>query len=285
MRKSAAILGSVIAVLVVVTVAVWSAAWHAGPGRGLKVAFLDVGQGDAILIQAPSGRTALVDGGPDSAVLRRLGEELPWYERSLDVIVPTHPDADHIAGLVGVLARYRVGLIVKPGVEGDTATAAGLGRAMTREGTREITVQRGQIIDLGGGVYLEVLSPDRPLPHAETNTACTVIRLVYGKTAFLLDCDAPQAIENYLVHLDGKALHADVLKAGHHGSRTSSSPLFVGYVGPQWSVFSRGCGNKYGFPHQETIDTMARFGIPVADTCTEGTVRFRSDGQTVSRLY
>lgn len=141
--------------------------------------------------------------------------------------------------------------------------------------------QRGQVFDFGDGVRLEVLFPDRPLPGADTNTACTVTRIVYGKTAFLLPCDAPQSVEEYLVGLDGKALRADVLKAGHHGSKTSSSLVFVGYVNPQWAVYSRGCDNMYGMPHQETIDTFARLNIPTLDTCEEGMITFESDGKTV----
>ena len=97
----------------------------------------------------------------------------------------------------------------------------------------------------------------------------------------MLSCDAPQDIERYLVSLDGTLLKSDVLKAGHHGSRTSSSALFVGMVNPEYAVFSRGCHNKYGHPHAETIATFAAFGIPIEDTCTKGTVTFYSDGSRV----
>ena len=109
------------------------------------------------------------------------------------------------------------------------------------------------------------------------------MRLVYGTTAFMLGCDAPQSVEKYLVSLEGKALKSDVLKAGHHGSRTSTAPLFVGYVDPAAVVYSRGCDNDFGFPHAETIATMARFGIPAADTCEEGTITYVSDGKKVWR--
>lgn len=284
MRRSSSILGVLCAVLVATTILIWSAVVHASGTGVLTVSFLNVGQGDAIFVETPSGRQILIDGGPDSAVLRRLSQVSPWYDRSIDVVIPTHPDADHIAGLVHVLGRYRIGAIVRSTVAGDTDTAGALMAALSQEGADEIFAQRGQTIDFGDGVRLEILFPDRPLPGADTNTACTVTRLVYGKTAFLLPCDAPQAVEEYLVGLDGKQLRADVLKAGHHGSKTSSSPLFVGFVSPSWVVYSRGCDNKYGFPHQETVETMAKFGIPVADTCEEGTVTFVSDGLAVSRL-
>ena len=117
----------------------------------------------------------------------------------------------------------------------------------------------------------------------DTNDGCVVVRLVYGATAFMLSCDAPQSIENYLVTLGTSTLKSNVLKAGHHGSKTSSSPLFLGYVAPEYGVYSRGCENKYGHPAQQTIDTFARFDIPTLDTCKDGTVTFVSDGQTIAR--
>ncbi len=280
---SSRILGAAILILAALCAAVWYAALREDRGGMLTVSFLDIGQGDAIFIDAPSGREALIDGGPaDGGILRRLAQVMPFYDRSIDVIIPTHPDADHIAGLIPVLARYAVSYIVHSDVEGDTQTAKELVAAMRREGAADVIAKRGQIIDLGGGAYLEVLSPDRSVAGVETNTGCVVTRLVYGATSFMLPCDAPQAIEKYLVSLDGTALQSDVLKAGHHGSRTASAPLFVGMVDPQWTVFSRGCGNSYGFPHQETVDTMARFGIPTLDTCAEGTITFESDGKTVA---
>jgi len=282
--RSGKVIGIALVFLVAATAAIWYAALREDRAGVLTVSFLDIGQGDAIFIDAPSGRQALIDGGPaDGGILRRLSAVMPWYDRSIDVIIPTHPDADHIAGLIDVLSRYDVGIIVHSSVEGDTQTAKSLVAAMQKEGAQEIVAQRGEIIDLGKGAYLEILSPDRSVPRVETNTGCVVTRLVYGSTVFMLGCDAPQAIENYLVSLDGVALHADVLKAGHHGSRTSSSPLFVGMVSPAWAVYSRGCGNSYGFPHAETIATFAKFAIPTVDTCEKGTVTFVSDGKIVSK--
>ena len=185
-----------------------------------------------------------------------------------------------------MLERFKVSYVIQSSVQGSTPTWDAIENTIAadaRKGTKVITALRGQIVDLGEGAYLEILSPDRPVPHLDTNDGCVVARLVYGATSFMLSCDAPQSIENYLVRLDGASLHSDVLKVGHHGSRTSSSPLFVGFVSPQWAVYSRGCDNTYGFPHPETIATFARFGIPTLDTCEEGTITFVSDGKTVVR--
>lgn len=284
MRRSVRITGILILVLLAVSAVIWGAVLRESRHGVLTVSFLDVGQGDSILIESPSGLTALIDGGPTAGVLREIGKQMPWYDRSIDVVIPTHPDADHITGLIDVLERYKVSNIIQSSVEGDTATwrtLEDLIREHAQKGTRVITADRGQIIDLGSGAYLEVLSPDREVPDLETNTGCVVTRLVYGNTAFMLPCDAPQAIEKYLTSVDGADLHSNVLKAGHHGSKTSSNPLFLGFVNPNFAVYSRGCDNMYGMPHKETIATYKAFDIPTLDTCTMGTIVFTSDGQRV----
>jgi len=279
MRRSVQIKAITILILLIITLCIWYAVILEDRRGLLIVSFLDIGQGDAIFIDAPSGRQVLIDGGPGSAVLQKLSEVIPWYDRSIDVVIPTHPDADHISGLVDVLDRYKVSMVVRSSVEGDTKMWHTLVNAMDQEGAEEITAMRRRIIDLGGGAYLEILFPDRLLFNVDTNLGCVVSRLVYGNTAFMFSCDAPQAIEEYLVALDGSSLHSDVLKAGHHGSKTSSSELFVGYVDPAYAVFSRGCKNTYGHPSSEVVARFAQFDILTFDTCTEGTITFVSDGE------
>ena len=286
MRMSARIVGVAIVVLAISAGAIWSVALRLDRHGILTVSFLNVGQGDAIFIMAPSGRSVLIDGGPDTSVLRQLGVVLPWYVRSIDVVIATHPDADHITGLIDVLERYRVSYIVQSSVQGDTPIWDALESKIISDqkaGVNVVTALRGQVINLGDGAYLQVLSPDRSVPGVDTNDGCVVTRLVYGATSFMLPCDAPSAIEDYLVYLDGKNLHSIVLKAGHHGSNTSSSELFVGFVSPQYAVYSRGCNNKYGFPSPQTVATFKQFNIPTLDTCLSGTVTFESDGKTVLR--
>ena len=283
MRPSARITLYAILALLFFTLCIWYAVIKESRNGLLTVSFLNIGQGDSIFIEAPSGRQVLIDGGPSGIVLRELSKVIPWYDRTIDVVIPTHPDADHIGGLVDVLPRYKIGMIVHSDMEGDTATAKALVAGMEREGAQQIIARRGQIIDLGSGAYLEILFPDRSVKNVETNTGCVVTRLVYGKTSFMLSCDAPKEIENYLVHLEEADLHADVLKAGHHGSKNSSSELFVGFVNPAYGVFSRGCKNKYGHPALEVTALFERFGIPTSDTCKDGTITFVSDGEKVLR--
>lgn len=290
MSRSQNILALSILAALVLTLCVWYAVAKEDRQGVLTVSFLDVGQGDSIFIDAPSGRQVLIDGGSSARVVRELGKRMPWWDRSIDVLVPTHPDADHITGLIDVLARYKVGTVVRSSVAGDTQLATTLDAAIRSEKAEVVVALRGQIIDLGGSstgsglrAYLEVLSPDRDVRTVETNTGSVVLRLVYGKTAFMLTGDAPQGIEKYLVYLDDEALRSDVLKAGHHGSKTSSAPLFLGFVNPAYAVFSRGCDNRYGHPAPEVVERFKAFGIPTLDTCEEGTITFVSDGQTVRR--
>ena len=265
---------------IAMVVMICSALTHARPGV-LTVSFLDIGQGDSIFIESPTGRQMLVDGGPDRSVLRELGAVMSWFDKSIDVVVATHPDADHISGLIDVLERYKVGYIFQPGIGKKTTQAESLLSSVAQEGSREVIARRGQVIDLGGGARAEILHPDRDVETAETNEGCIVIRIVYGTTAFMLTCDAPLGVEKYLVALDFGSVRADVLKAGHHGSRTSSSALFVGMVAPTYGVFSRGCDNRYGHPHEEAVEVFKMFSVEMHDTCSEGRVTFVSDGNVV----
>ena len=294
MNRSVQIQGIAIFVLLIIAFGVWHAALREDRKGILTVSFLDVGQGDAIFIDAPSGRQVLIDGGKGRAVLRQLSRVMPWYDRSIDVVVATHPDADHIGGLPDVLKRYRVERVFYSSVDDDGSDQRAFVDALEEEvrgGAEKLIARRGQILVLGGGAYVEILFPDRSVPDIETNTGSIIVRLVYGETAFMLTGDSPQSIEKYLVPLDGSTtlttsangLKANVLKVGHHGSKTSSSPLFVGFVSPEYAVFSRGCDNSYGHPHPEVVAIFERFEIPTLDTCKDGLITFVSDGIAVHR--
>ncbi|MCR4325373.1 MAG: hypothetical protein NUV59_01020 [Patescibacteria group bacterium] len=284
MKTSTKILGVVVLTLFVVAILVWSAVFAADHRGVLTVSFLDVGHGSSVYIVAPSGRKVLIDGGPDSSVLRKLSAESPWWSRSLDVVVSTSPDKDSSTGLVDILRRYRVAVILRSNVRGtDSASRALLGAidAAESRGAKVVGAKRGQVFELGDGAYLGILSPDREATGVGASAGCVVMRLTYGATSFMLPCDASQALERYLAYLDADALHANVLEAGSGGAKTSSSPLFVGYVSPDHVVYSRDC--KYDIP-EETADTFTRFGSEALNTCMEGTITFTSDGRTVSRI-
>ena len=245
----------------------------------LEVSFLDVGQGDAILIESPTGVQILVDGGRDRSVLRELGKQMDLLDRTLDVVIATHPDADHISGLAHVLERYHVAGYMAPGVESDSSPSRALQDSVEREASLVIPVRRGERVYIGGGAYIDILFPDRDVPDVETNTGSVVMRLVYGETSFFLSGDAPESVEDYLVSLDGKTLSSDIVKAGHHGSRTSTGPALLQATDPKYVIVSAGEGNSYGHPHQEVLDRIQEMGAGVLSTLGKGTIVVESDGK------
>jgi competence protein ComEC len=247
----------------------------------LQVTFLDVGQGDAILIETPDGVQALIDGGPDGTVLRELARELPWGDRTLDLVVGTHPDKDHIGGLVDVLARYAVASILTTENTGETMTASAYQKALIAETDIVHMARAGQVYTLGASTTLTILSPERDPSMLESNTASIVAKLSYGDVDFLLTGDAPMSIEDHLVVTYGDGLRSDVLKLGHHGSKTSTSELFLETVAPTYAVVSAGADNSYGHPHQEVVERVLGRNIMLSNTATDRAVHFRTDGQQV----
>lgn len=251
----------------------------------LRVSFLNIGQGDSIFIQGPTGIKMLIDGGPDRSVLRELSKQLWPWDRNIDVLVETHPDKDHIAGLGDVLERYNVSAFLESGVPDKTNVSLHVKDGVAKEkGITHTIVRRGDRLQLGGGAYADVLFPDTDQSHQlATNDGSVVLRVVYGKTSFLLTGDMPSTYEDQLVAVDGTKLKSDVLKAGHHGSRYSTDALWLNAVAPATVVISAGKGNSYGHPHKEVLERIATYGAEVLSTIDYGTITFVSDGETVVR--
>lgn len=270
--------------LIATTAFIWRAVLAEERNAVLTIAFLDVGQGDAIFIEAPSGNQMLIDGGAGASVLRELGRLLPAHDRSIDVVMATHPDQDHIGGLSAVLKSYDVSHVVRSGAVNDTAVYRAFNTAIENEnGAQVLFARRGTRIDIGGGAYFDILFPNRDVTAADPNNASIVGRLVYGDMEIMLTGDAPNSVERYLVSLGGSVLVSDILKVGHHGSKTSSSEAFIGFVDPDYGIISAGCDNRYGHPHQDVLSVLAQFDIEVLSTCGEGTIVFEADGKTLWR--
>lgn len=265
---------------------VWTAAL-AGPDGRLHVTFLDIGQGDAILIVTPGGRQVLIDGGPDpQRLMTLLGERVPFWDHSLDMVVLTHPHEDHAAGLAEVLRRYDVDLALERETDYPSPAYA-LWRSALEEGKVPILqAATGQRITLDSGLALEVLYPPERLlegTSSDQNNASVVVRLVYGETSFLFSGDIQMEVESFIMHRP-LSVQSTVFKVAHHGSRSSTGPEFLLAVSPQVAVISAGEDNRFGHPHQETLDTLGRF-LPqerIRLTATDGNVEFVSDG---SRLW
>lgn len=247
----------------------------------LKVVFLDVGQGDAIFIQSPTGNQLLIDSGNGADILTKLGQVIPFFDRSIDAVLTTHPDQDHIGGLPDVLKFYKVIKYFQNGSDYNTATAKEALKNIDAEKIENITLCRGEILDIGGGAYLEILWPltcDQTKKSSDTNSDSIVAKLVYGKSSILLTGDAPQKTERALVYLDPFSLKSDILKIGHHGSKNSSSEDFLRAVSSTEAVISVGLDNRYGHPNIEIINRLKDIGQKISETSLLGNVLFYSDG-------
>jgi competence protein ComEC len=251
----------------------------------LRLVALDVGQGDAILVTAPSGAVMLIDGGPDpDLLLRRLGEWLPWWQRHIDVMILTHPHEDHVAGLVAALQRYRVSLILDTGRDYANPTYPRfLSLAHDEPGARFAAARAGQRIRLDGVTTLTLLYPtvadvSAPLPEGDINNASAVGLLRSGGFTALLTGDAHAPVEAMLA-ARGLLSRVDVLKVGHHGSRSSGSPALLETTHPGAALISVGIGNRYGHPHQVTLDHLSAIpGLRLHRTDLEGSIEVISDG-------
>lgn len=252
--------------------------------RILEVTFLDVGQGDATFIESPTGTQVLIDGGKGSVVLDPLQRVMGFFDRDIDMVVATHPDMDHIGGLIDVLKRYNVSTILMTENTSDTPAFAAFLEQVKNEEAQILYARRGQVYDLGSGdagsTTLSILFPDRNPVGLETNTGSIVARLVYGESEYLLTGDSPQEIEEYLVSI-GTELQSDVLKAGHHGSRTSTGELYVNVVAPTYAIFSAGRDNSYGHPHKEVTDRFTAHDITQINTADRGSIYSETDGVTI----
>ncbi len=266
---------------------VWVAVLAETPRGVLTVAVLNIGQGDSIYIESPTGLRVLLDGGPDSSVLRELSKVMPLFSHSVDAVIESHPDSDHIAGLVDVLARYHVGAFIEPGIIKHNATTDALEGELTSEKVSRYIARRGMTIDLGGGAQLDILYPNSDvsrIPEAKDNEGVIVARLVYGNTSVMLTADSPKDVEQKLIALDGAGLQSTLLKVCHHGSKSCSGSAFIAAVHPSVALISVGANNKYGHPNQETLDTFALQNIPVLRTDKDSTIVFRSDGEKFVRV-
>ena len=266
-------------VLAIASVAVWVAALSREDDR-LSVTFLDVGQGDAILIEGPRGNRILVDGGPGGDVVSdALGRNLPFYDRRIDLVVLTHPQADHLAGLTVVLDRFRVGGLMTTRFPASTALYDRWQQALAGSGIPRVTAMRGQWIDLGDGARLTVLNPTpstRSTGDSGLNDSSIVLRLTMGDVSVLLTADISAETEAALISR-GTDLRSAVLKLPHHGSATSSSTEFLQRVQPVVDIVSAGANNPYGHPAPEVLARLE--GDAVYRTDENGDITVSTDGE------
>ena len=279
----------ILGLLFFLNILAWIAVYDLTRPQFLEVSFFDVGQGDAIFIETPQRHQILIDGGPDSKILEKLGENLPFWDRTIDLIILTHPEADHLAGLLEVLKRYKVENILWTGVLRDTAEFKEwqglIEEEKIKEGTKIKIAQAGQKIICSGCLleqYVEILSPLENLEGKEfkdSNNTSIIGRLVFGENSFLFTGDIYKSVEKKLIE-NGANIHSDVLKISHHGSKTSSTEEFIKEVSPEIAVISVG-KNKYGHPYQETLETLTKYGIKILRTDLDSDIKIICDSQSL----
>ncbi len=268
----------------IVAAVIWIFALRADTS-GASISFLNVGQGDAALIQMDGNIEILIDGGPDASVVRELGARMHPADRTVDIIILTHPESDHMTGLIDVVEHYSVGAVVMTGVLYDTALYKTFLRAVEERGIPVVIAQKGMKIKTHAG-ELSFLTPQAPLfglKLEHTNNTSIVAEFHYGETSVLFSGDIDTIIENQLME-KGALSDIDILKVAHHGSKTASSETFLTTVRPEIAVISVGESNRYQHPHSETLDRLSNAGAEILRTDNEETIRFSIDKHNFHRI-
>ena len=257
---------------------IWSVVFEQVSDGILEVTFFDVGQGDSIFIETPNDKQILIDGGPDNSILEKLNQTMPFYDRTIDLIILTHPDADHITGLVEVLNYYQVEHILTSGLKKNTAVYMKWKELIEEKNISLSLAQMGQKIILQNEIVLEILWPNQNLISSYSNpvnNVSVVTRLIYNDIEILLTGDIENKVENYLVNQDFE-LESDILKLPHHGSKTSTSYNFLKAVNPKVVVISVGENNKYKHPSQEVLERIK--DLIIYRTDKDGDIQILTNG-------
>ena len=256
----------ILIILVVANIMTWSIVYDS---NDLEVVFFNVGQGDSIYIEYNSFQV-LIDGGPNNIVLEKLGENMPFYDKKIELLILTHPDHDHLFGLLEVLKRYKVDNILWTGYEKDTAEYKEWLRLIKDHNI--IIAEKDAKIELLDNIYLYIHSAD--VNAKDCNDSSIVASLVFNDVEFLFTGDITDKIEKQL------DIRADVLKIAHHGSNSSSCSEFLEKVSPEVAVISVG-ENNYGHPSAEVLQRLQQFGIPILITKDLGDVKIITNGQEI----
>jgi len=270
----------ILGVLSFANILAWLVVFDLAKAQFLEVNFFDVGQGDTVFIETPQRHRILIDGGPSSIILEKLSKEMSFWDRTIDLIILTHPEADHLSGLNEVLKRYKVENILWTGIVRDTAEYKEWLKLINEEKAKIFLAKAGQKISTRN-VFLELLFPFENLEGKEfkdSNNTSIVGKLVFGDISFLFTGDIYKEVEKELID-GGVDVDSDILKISHHGSKTSTSEEFLKEVSPEIAVISVGKNNSYNHPHQEVLEVLSKYGINVLRTDEQGDIKIISDGK------
>jgi competence protein ComEC len=264
---------------------VWNSVFNVDAKPDLEVVFFDVGQGDATFIQSKDGTQILIDGGPTSLILSQLADYMPYYDRSLDIMVVSHMHADHITGLISVLDRYEVNRIIMSGALHTTPEAEKFMQLVEEKNVEKVIVDKPFKVKFADGAIFSFLHPQlsfEGLIPKHQHDAMVVGELSYKDIDFLFMGDAESDLEDSLVR-QGYVNDIDVLKVSHQGSKNSSTNFFLNSAKPEYAIIPVG-KNKYGHPGQATLDRLANVGANLFRTDRDGAVEFWvKNGELIKR--
>ena len=243
----------------------------------LSVIFLDVGQGDAILISSGS-QQVLIDGGKDGKLLlEKLGKYIPFWDRNIETVLETHPDQDHIGGLVDVLKVYKIGNVFETKMQNDSQIFRKLEETIVGNKIEKVEAKKDVMISFSNGATLQILYPIESIvdinSNKDTNAYSVVAKLTIGKSKFLLTGDFPTTQDNLLLNGDTD-VSADFLKVSHHGSKYATSEEFLSRVKPTVAIISVGKKNSYGHPNQETLQRLMTYKVNIFRTDESGDLEY-----------
>ncbi len=232
------------------------------PDQKFHIYFLDIGQGDSILIKTPENHQILIDGGPGNTVIEELGEVLPFFDKSIDLVVLTHPHADHVDGLIEVLKRFNVNNVLITGVSYDSPDYKEFLNEIEKKNIN-VLVAESRTDFRFGNVLFDIIYPKNSIAGKKfpnVNNSSITMRVLYKNKKILLTGDLESEAEQKLIQT-GINLKADIFKAGHHGSKTASSMDLLRKVNPTFTVIQSGAGNSFGHPHKETLENFKKIGV------------------------
>jgi len=274
-------------VLAVLNLFSWLVAADWAKQKPLTIIFFNVGQGDAVFVETPRRQQILIDGGPDSSVLAKLAKVMPFYDRSIDLVILSHPEKDHLAGLLEVLKRYKVENIIWTGVVRDIPEWQEWERLLKGENAKIKIAHSGLSVVLDGrefSSHFDIIYPFENFAGQkikDSNDTSAVGRLVFGNNSFLFAGDIGKSVEQKLIGCD---IDSDILKIAHHGSRYSSSEEFLAAVSPEIAVIPVGRENSYGHPHPDILARLRDFGIDIRRTDQDGDIKIISNGRQIKIL-
>jgi comEC/rec2 family protein len=251
--------------------------------HNLQFHFIDVGQGDSSLIITPKGKTILIDAGDEAHAKKVVSYIREQGIEKLDLVIATHPDADHIGGMDKVIKNFDIDVFAMPDVSAKTNQYKQIQRELKTKKMKATRLYQGDEVQIDDDIDFEILSPVKGKKYDDTNEYSIVAKIVYKDTSFILMGDATMENEVDIIN-NIPDIDIDVLKLGHHGSSTSSSDYFITKTSPNIAIISCGKNNKYGHPHQEVMRVLKKHGVTPYRTDEMGDIVITSDGKEIKYI-